>query len=165
MKAAALKSWILCFAVVPAILLAIFIIERFGSTVHLRASGTAPTEIGFVDGAGDSKRVETVSTPGILYVFGWAADTAKGAPVDRVMVYVDDISAGAATLGQSRRDVEKHFNRSDYSNSGWSFQMSASPLSPGKHTVSATASGPSGTARLAPDRTITITADTDGARR
>ena len=153
------------FRSVPAILLAMFIIERLGRTVHLRPSGAPVTEIGFVDGAGDSKRAETVSTAGILYVFGWAADTAKGAPVDRVMVYVDGISTGAATLGAPRRDVEKYFSRSDYSNSGWSFQMSASKLSPGKHTVTATASGPSGTAQLAPDKTITITADTDGARR
>jgi hypothetical protein len=128
-------------------------------------TGPPAAEIGFVDGAGDSKRAETVSTAGILVVFGWAADTAKGAPVDRVMMYVDGISAGAATLGQVRLDVEKYFSRSDYSNSGWSFQMSASKLSPGKHTVTATASGPSGTAQLAPNRTITITADTDGGRR
>ena len=128
-------------------------------------TGQPATGIGFVDGAGDSKRAETVSTTGILYVFGWAADTSKGAPVDRVMVYVDGISAGAATLGQVRRDVENYFSRSDYFNSGWSFEMSASLLSPGKHTVTATASGPSGTAQLAPNRTITITADTDGGRR
>ncbi len=85
--------------------------------------------------------------------------------MDRVMVYVDGISAGAATLGQVRQDVEKYFSRSDYSNSGWDFQMPASKLSPGKHTVTATASGPAGTAQLAPNRTITITADTDGGRR
>jgi hypothetical protein len=165
MKTAAFKSWVLCFAVVPAILLAMFIIERLGRTVHLRPSGAPVTEIGFVDGAGDSKRAETVSTAGILYVFGWAADTAKGAPVDRVMVYVDGISAGAATVGVVRRDVEKYYSRSDYSNSGWSFEMSASLLSPGRHTVTATASGPSGTAQLAPSKTIAITADTDGGRR
>jgi hypothetical protein len=165
LKTVTVKSWILCFAVVPALLLAMYIIERFGSTVHPFASGTLPTEIGFVDRAGDPKGAETVPTAGTLSIWGWAADTAKGAPVDRVMVYVDGISTGAATLGAPRRDVEKYFSRSDYSNSGWSFQMSASKLSPGKHTVTATASGPSGTAQLAPSRTITITADIDGGRR
>jgi len=132
---------------------------------NLRAPGAAPTGIGFVDGAGDSKRAETISAAGILVVFGWAADTAKGAPVDRVMVYVDGISAGAATLGQTRGDVERYFGRSDYSNSGWDFKMPASLLSPGKHTVTATASGPFGTIQLAPNRTITITADTNEGRR
>jgi hypothetical protein len=132
---------------------------------YLRAPGTPPTEIGFVDEAGDSKRAETVSTAGILLVYGWAADTAKGAPVDRVMVYVDGISAGAATLGQVRRDVENYYNRNDYSNSGWNFKMSASLLSPGKHTVTATASGPSGTAQLAPSKTITIAVATGGGQR
>ncbi|MGD0869654.1 MAG: hypothetical protein ABSB88_08900 [Bryobacteraceae bacterium] len=165
MKTAALKSWILCFAVVPALLLVMYGIEQFGSTIHLRASGTPPTEIGFIDRAGDPKGAETVSTAGILSIWGWAADTAKGAPVDRVMVYVDGIDAGAAMLGVTRRDVEKYFSRSDYSNCGWSFQMPASKLSPGKHTVTVTASGPSGTAQLAPNRIITITADTDGGRR
>src|ERR1019366_1259314 len=158
MKAAAFKSWILCFAVIPALLLVMYGIEQFGNIVRLRASGK-PSEIGCVDRAGGSKGAETVSTAGILYIWGWAADTAKGAPVDRVMVNVDGISAGPAMLGTPRRDVEKYYSRSDYSNSGWSFQMSASKLSPGKHTVTVTASGPSGTAQLAPSRTITITAD------
>jgi len=165
MNTAAFKAWILCFAVVPAVLLAMFIIELFGSAIQRRASGTLPTEIGFIDRAGDPKGAETVPTAGLLYIWGWAADTAKGAPVDRVMVYVDGVGAGAATLGQMRRDVEKYFSRSDYSNSGWSFQMSGSRLSLGKHIVTATASGPSGTVQLAPNRIITVTADPDGAQR
>ncbi|MGD0868591.1 MAG: hypothetical protein ABSB88_03485 [Bryobacteraceae bacterium] len=165
MKTAPLKSWILCLAVVPALLLALYLIERSGITVHRRAPGTPPTEIGSVDRAGDSKGAETVSTAEILYILGWAADTAKGAPVDRVMVDVDGISAGAATLGVVRRDVENYYSRSDYFNCGWSFQMSASKLSPGEHTVTATASGPSGTAQLGSSRTITIRADTDGGRK
>jgi hypothetical protein len=165
MKIAAVKSWILCFAVVPALLLAMYIIERSGSTVHFHASGAPATEIGYVDGARESNRAETVSTAGILYVFGWAADTAKGAPVDRVMVYVDGVSAGAAMLGATRRDVAEHYGRSDYSKSGWNFSMSASGLSPGEHTVAATAYGPSGTAQLISNRTVTITADSDAGRR
>ncbi len=104
-------------------------------------SGSPSAAIGFEDAAGDSTRNETVSRTGILYVFGWAADTAKGAPVDRVVVYVDGIVAGAAILGDVRRDVEKYFDRSDYLRSGWSFGMPASRLSPGRHIVTAAACG------------------------
>jgi hypothetical protein len=154
MKTAA--SWILCLAVVPALLLAMYMIERSGSADYQRPSGMPASEIGFVDGAGDSAGNETVSTEGVLYVWGWAADGAKGAPVDRVVVYVDGISAGAAMLGGVRQDVEEQYGRTDYSKSGWDFSMSASKLSPGKHTVTATVSGPSGAAGLTSSRTITI---------
>ena len=165
MKTATFKSWIFCFAVVPALLLAMYIVERCGSNLQLGGSGRPYPEIGFIDVAGDTAGAETVSTAGILLVYGWAADTSKGAPVDRVMVYVDGASAGAAMLGSPRQDVAKLYGRSDYSNSGWSFQMSVSKLSPGKHTVTATASGPSGTTQLSSGKTITIRADTNGGRR
>ncbi len=155
MKTAA--SWILFLAVVPALLLAMYMIERSGSTDYQRPSGMPASEIGFVDGAGDSAGNETVSTPGVLYVWGWAADGAKGAPVDRVVVYVDGISAGAAMLGGVRQDVEEHYGRSDYSKSGWDFSMLASRLRSGTHTVTATAFGFSGTAQLAANRMVTIT--------
>jgi hypothetical protein len=50
--------------------------------------------------------------------------------------------------------VAQAFNRSDYTNSGWSFQMSAGTLSVGQHSVTAMATGLSGTGPLL--RTITV---------
>ena len=126
-----------------------------------RGSGKPGTAIGAVDGAGDSKGSDTIFAPGILYVWGWAADSGQGAPVDRVIVYVDGTLAGVATLGVERPDVEQHYGRADYSTSGWNFGMLTSKLTLGKHTVTAMASGPGKAAQLESSRTITIRAGTD----
>src|SRR6202035_4872735 len=75
---------------------------------------------------------------------------------------VDGSSVGTATLGMARPDVASAFGRSDFSNSGWSLQMSTSALNAGQHTVTATASGPSGAAPLVGARTVNITAATQG---
>ncbi len=115
-------------------------------------------EIGFVDMAGDVQGGATVTQGGTLYVRGWAADTSSGAPVQSVTVFVDGNSVGTATLGGSRPDVASAYSRSDYTNSGWTFQMSAGTLSVGQHTVTAIAAGSSGTAMLVGSRTINVTA-------
>ncbi len=117
----------------------------------------AGQEIGFVDLAGDVQGGASVPKGATLYVQGWAADTASGAPVQSVTVFVDGNSAGTATLGIARPDVAQAFNRSDYANSGWSFQMSTSALSVGQHSITATAAGPSATGPLLRSRTINIT--------
>jgi hypothetical protein len=114
-------------------------------------------EIGFVDMAGNASGVGSVGKGQTLYVRGWAVDTASGAPVQSVTVFVDGNSVGTATLGSARSDVASAYGRSDYTNSGWSFQMSTSPLSVGPHTVTATAVGPSGTAPLVGSKTVNIT--------
>src|SRR5260370_11381534 len=62
----------------------------------------------------------------------------------------------STTLFRSRPDVAQAFNRSDYANSGWSFQTSTAALSLGQHTVTATAMGPSGMAQIG-TRTVNIT--------
>ena len=118
-------------------------------------SGGPPA--GFVDLAGDLQGGTTVAKGGTLYVRGWAADTASGAPLQSVTVYVDGSSAGNATLGISRPDVAKAFDRSDYTNSGWNFQMSTATLSVGAHSVTATATGTSGTGPLTRTKTVNIT--------
>jgi hypothetical protein len=93
-----------------------------------------------------------------LYVRGWAADTVTAAPVTSVTISIDGSSVGTATLGISRPDVATFYNRPDYTNSGWSFQMSTSSLSLAVHTVAATATGPSGTAQVGGTKSITINA-------
>jgi N-acetylmuramoyl-L-alanine amidase len=122
-------------------------------TVNITAQGQ---EIGVVDLAGSASGVGTLTKGSTLYVFGWAADTATGAPVQSVTVFVDGGSGGTATLGLARSDVAGAYGRSDYTNSGWSFQMSTSTLSLGQHTVTATAAGPSGTAPLMGSKTVNI---------
>jgi hypothetical protein len=118
---------------------------------------TAGQEIGYVDMAGDVQGGATVAQGGTLYVRGWAADTASGAPVQSVTVLVDGSSVGTATLGAARPDVAQAFNRSDYANSGWNFQMSAGTLTVGSHSVTATAAGSSGTGSLLRTKTVNIT--------
>ena len=125
-------------------------------TITVQAGGGS--EIGYVDAAGDSTGATTLAQGGTLYVRGWAADTSSGAPVQSVTVFVDGNSKGTATLGGSRPDVATAFNRSDFTNSGWNFQMAAASLSAGSHTVSATAVGSSGSGQLLGSKTITIQA-------
>ena len=124
-------------------------------TVSITSGGGQ--EIGYVDMAGDAQGGSTVAQSGTLYVRGWAADTVSGAPVQSVTVFVDGNSVGNATLGSARADVAQAFNRSDYTNSGWNFQISAGTLSVGQHLVTATATGSSGTGPLVRTRTVNIT--------
>jgi hypothetical protein len=130
-------------------------------TVNITAQGQ---EIGSVDIAGNASGVGTVVKGATLYVFGWAADTATGAPVQSVTVFVDGAGVGTATLGIARPDVANAFGRTDYANSGWSFQMSTASLSTAPHSVTATASAPSGSAQVGGTRTVTITAPTGGGQ-
>ena len=113
-------------------------------------------EIGSLDAAGDANGRETVMKGGTLYVRGWAADTVSGAPVKSVAIYIDGSSVGTAALNVARPDVASYFGKSDYANSGWSFEMSTANLSLGRHSVTAVVAGPSGTAPLSASRTVTI---------
>jgi hypothetical protein len=117
---------------------------------------TAGQEIGYLDMAGDAQGGGTVSQGGTLYVRGWAADTISGAPVQSVAVIVDGMNVGNATLGAARPDVAQAFNRSDYTNSGWTFQMPAGTLSVGQHSLIAVATK-SSMAPLLRTRIVNIT--------
>jgi uncharacterized repeat protein (TIGR01451 family) len=124
-------------------------------TVTVTAGGGQ--EIGYVDMAGDAQGGPSVSQTGTLYVGGWAADTVAGAPVQTVTVFLDGNSIGTATLGGARPDVAQTFSRSDYTNSGWSLQISAGNLSTGQHSVTAAATGSSGFGPLLRSRTLNVT--------
>lgn len=113
--------------------------------------------MGFLDSAADANGKTTIGKGGTLYVSGWAADTATGAPVQSVAIFIDGSSVGIATLGFSRSDVAQAYD-STYMASGWKFQVSTSSLNAGTHTVTVTAAGPSGTAQLVGNRTVTIVA-------
>jgi len=100
--------------------------------------------------------VGTVTQGAMLYIFGRATDTATGAPVQNVTVFVDRNSAGTATLGLAPSDVANAFGRNGYTYSAWSFQMPTNSLSLGQHTVTPTAAGSSGTAPLLGSRTVNV---------
>jgi hypothetical protein len=116
---------------------------------------TAGQEIGSLDTVGDSNGLATIAQGQTLFVRGWAADTITGAPVQSVTIKIDGVSVGTATLGIARPDVANAYNRIDYANSGWSFQMSTSSLSVASHTVAAVAAGTSGTAQVGVKRPST----------
>jgi RHS repeat-associated protein len=86
----------------------------------------------------------TVPAGGLITMFGWAADTEDGVPVASVRVLLDGVPMGNATLGLSRPDVATAYNRSDFTNSGWSFTGSIRAASTGTHTVTAVAYDSSG---------------------
>jgi hypothetical protein len=125
-------------------------------TITISNQAPPGQEIGSLDLAGDSAGNLTLFKGAPLFVRGWAADTVNGAPVTSVTISVDGTSVGTATLGIARADVATGYGRSDYTNSGWSFQGSTAALSLGQHTVSATAVGPSGSAPLPVNKTITV---------
>jgi hypothetical protein len=148
------KSALFGFGVVPLLLLAMLIFEQ-SNKQH---------EIGHIDSAGDLAGNRVVPKGGSVSIFGWAADTADGAPVRSVTVYVDGQAVGAAALGGARLDVARKYARSDFANSGWEFQMPADRLEVGQHTAAAKVVGVSGTALLESSEWITI-APTGGGPR
>jgi len=75
-------------------------------------------------------------------VAGWALDntTSVGTAIGSVQVKVDGTSVGSATYGNNRPDVCNVYpGRPGCPNVGYSFQLNASILSPGTHTISVSA--------------------------
>jgi hypothetical protein len=125
--------------------------KAVGAFVLLCSAISAQAAVhGYVDAAGDSSWAPYVAKGEPLYVGGWAADTVGGAPVQSVTILVDGVSVGTASLGGVRPDVAAAFGRSDFTNSGWGFQMLTGSLSIGPHTISANATGASGTPQAFP---------------
>lgn len=93
---------------------------------------------------------------GTLRVSGWAVDPEIGAPVARVDVLIDNTIVGQATLNEPRPDVVAAFGRSDFLNSGWSFQMNIGTLPLGAHTVKALAHDMVGAAVTLRQHTFTV---------
>ena len=106
----------------------------------------------------------SVPQGGLIRANGWAADTEDGAPVAEIEVLLDGKVLGLATPGGARPDVASAYNRSDFTNSGWSFTGSIGSVAPGTHVISAVAydwSGNSSTLTNFPNlaKTITVTSD------
>ena len=145
MKINTVGAWFLCYAVVPLLLLAVYIIDPGNHTFLLPNPGGG--EIGFITAAGDESGNPAVSKAETLFVRGWVADSVNGWPVQNVAVSVDGMNVGMATLGASR---------------GWNFQMPALTLSAGQHSVTAITVGRGRPGPLGKGKTINVT--TQGAK-
>ncbi len=112
--------------------------------VVLNGMGSSPANDhppqGAVDRAVNATTLSNTLLPGgTLLVSGWAVDTDSGAPVGEVVVNVDGMFLGKATLGQPRSDIANYYKRPDFLNSGWSLSAPIGNLTPGNHTVSVVA--------------------------
>lgn len=71
---------------------------------------------------------------GLFYAWGWAADKEAGAPVEKVIVYIDEKWIGDARLGLDRPWVAKETMNPDWLKSGWEISVPIS-LEKGIHRV------------------------------
>lgn len=73
---------------------------------------------------------------GQLSAVGWAGDKEDGAPVEKVMVFVDDKMIGEARLGIDRQGVADEMKNPNWVKSGWTLSVPMS-LDKGIHKVHA----------------------------
>jgi hypothetical protein len=114
--------------------LIIFLLLGIGMISAYAASNTPPT--GWMDSA-------TYKNNQIL-ANGWAADKEDGAPVEKVMVYIDDKFVGNARIGLDRKGVATVMKNQKWERSGWDF-LKTVKLSKGVHEVYAIAFNKKGT--------------------
>ena len=69
-------------------------------------------------GSIDSVRIKK---DGSLFISGWAIDKELGAAAKEVCIYYNGELMGKATLGLPRPDVQDHFGKPEYLNSGWEY--------------------------------------------
>jgi N-acetylmuramoyl-L-alanine amidase len=106
----------------PVILLAFAAAPLFGQTPSVVIDG--PTQ-----GANVS---------GTVTVSGWAMDntSAPGTAIGTVIVQVDGVNAGVATMGISRNDVCTAYpGRPGCPNVGYAYSLNANALTPGNHVI------------------------------
>ncbi len=70
---------------------------------------------------------------GVFTAIGWSADKEDGAPLKRVIVYVDGKAAGEAEFQIDRLDVVNVFKNANWLKSGWIMSVKI-PLNKGPHT-------------------------------
>jgi hypothetical protein len=72
---------------------------------------------------------------GVITAKGWSADKEDGAPIEKVMIYVDNKVLGKVTKkGIEREDVVKFYNKPAWIRSGWEIEAIV-PLTKGKHMI------------------------------
>ena len=79
-------------------------------------NGLAPTDrpIGSIDSI-------KITKDGSLFISGWAIDKELGAPAKEVCIYYNGELMGKASPGLPRPDVQNHFGKPEYLNSGWEY--------------------------------------------
>jgi len=60
---------------------------------------------------------------GLFYAWGWAADKEDGAPVEKVMIYIDEKWIGDARLGLDRPGVATEMMNPNWLKSGWELSV------------------------------------------
>jgi hypothetical protein len=76
---------------------------------------------------------------GVFHARGWSADKEDGAPLNKVLLYIDNKLLGKVTQkALERPDVVNFFKNQNYMKSGWEF-MAKVPLTKGKHFAYAVA--------------------------
>ncbi|MGZ4814870.1 MAG: alkaline phosphatase family protein [Terriglobales bacterium] len=109
----------------------------FKTPEYITVAASAP--FGFQDSALGPDGTSSVPQNQVLTVQGWAADKIDGAPVSRVVLYIDNKQVGTATLGFARPDIAKQFNDQRYLYSGWKFTYNVGDMALGNHTVASIA--------------------------
>lgn len=69
---------------------------------------------------------------GVFTAVGWSADKEDGAPLKKVIVYVDGKAAGEAEFLIDRQDVVNNFKNDKWLKSGWTMSVRI-PLNKGPH--------------------------------
>jgi sugar lactone lactonase YvrE len=130
----------------------------FGPLTITVTGSSLPPPFGNLEVAEDSStRSTTVSQSDSVYVAGWVADAADGAPLKNVKVYIDGNLVGTPILGIARPDVAAAYNSAAYLNSGYAFYYSAATLSPGTHAVTVVAIDSGGRSTTLGPLSITVT--------
>ena len=117
-----------------------------GEATTARSDSEPPRRIvGHIDGVQDSSKA-AVRSGETVTVSGWAADTARGAPVEKVILWV----AGVRRIGEIRQfrprpDVAAAHSRQDFLQSGWLGEFSIGDLKPGRYELRAKAVADDGT--------------------
>jgi hypothetical protein len=77
-----------------------------------------------------------------LHLTGWATDRAPATAFTGITAYIDGRRIEEATYGQSRPDVAAHFQQDSLTDVGWSADVPAADLTPGRATVHVNFVGP-----------------------
>ena len=105
--------------------------------------------VGFVD-MWERKPVLVGRAGASLEVSGWAACTAPGCSVERVVVLIDGQAFGEVRSFFSRPDVARAYGRPEFGSSGWRTTIWLRGLRPGWYSLSAMGTGSNGKSAVLP---------------
>ncbi len=68
---------------------------------------------------------------------GWVAEIDGDTPLREVVLQVDGEDALTAKVGEPRPGVAEHYDRPEWTNSGWTVREGVPPMAPGRHVLTA----------------------------